>query len=121
MKVFIIEDELKQAPRNSILEALLSIKAKVTYALSAEEAKAKFKPPYDLILLDHDMRGFYESSDVPHSGYQFLKWSVEGGFWSSDWAPISRVIIHSQNGPGAKKMQALLRQYGVKAEAKPFN
>lgn len=120
LNVFIIEDELHKHPRIKILEALKAIRAKVTVARSSDEAKAKFSPPYDVVLLDHDMRGIYESSDVPHSGFQFLKWSLLQGMWVGDWAPKAKVVIHSQNHTGARNMQAELSKHGIKAHANPF-
>lgn len=109
MKIFILEDEIYKFPRNQILKALEG--HELTVARSVEEAKLKFPQnyPYDLFLFDHDMRGFYESSFVPHSGYQFVVWMCKHFRKHKN-----EVLIHSHNSEGRRNIAVLLRSAGFR-------
>lgn len=111
LKVFVLDDEIHLNPRNAILGALKS--HSLTVAVSRKDAQAKFAGPYDLILLDHDMRGFYESSDVEHSGFQFLKWLLGK---DANALAGAKVIVHSQNSVGRANMRKLMLEHGVEAQ-----
>src|ERR1044071_7427164 len=60
LRIFVLEDEIGHYPRNQIREVLKDFN--VTYATNVIEAQLAYKGPYDLLLLDHDMEGFYEDS-----------------------------------------------------------
>lgn len=113
MKIFILEDEIHKYPRNQLKEVLEH--HTLTLAVSVEDAKAKFKGVYDLLLLDHDMEGFYEKSDAPNTGHQFVKWMLEA-FPEFD-APV---ILHSQNPVGRYNMRNLLMGMGFDVQEFPF-
>ena len=105
MTIFILEDEIHQAPRNIMLEILKDHELHV--ATSVPKAMKAFVGDYDLLLLDHDMHGYYDSSDKPNCGYQFVKWLT-----AQPLKRIPRVIIHSQNREGSLKMAAHLQECG---------
>ena len=104
-KVFILEDEIYKTPRNQILKVLK--KHEVVAATSVPEAKGLYTPRFDWLLLDHDMHGFYDSSDKPNCGYQFVRWVV-----TLQHPSIPKVYIHSQNGEGRRKMKDYLVKAG---------
>lgn len=110
MRIFILEDEIYKAPRNAILDALVN--HEVTVATSCQHAKEQWGTgQYDLLLLDHDMRGFYDSPDFPNTGTQFVKWlvkQIQPGYKKP------RVILHSQNREGRAAMGKVLREAGFK-------
>lgn len=112
MKLFILEDEIDSYPRNQLKE--LAVSHDLTIAKSAQEAMKTFRGPYDLLLLDHDMEGFYERSEAPNTGYQFVKWLVE---METD---RPQVILHSQNPVGRMKMRDLLHEHGFPVDECPF-
>ncbi len=104
MNVFILEDEIDHHPRREILEVLKG--HTITCARNVEEAKHLYTHPYDLLLLDHDMQGFYEDSSHPNTGFQFTIWLVE-----QKLPPVS-TIIHSQNSKGRWNMLRHLHENG---------
>lgn len=117
MRIFILEDEINQWPRNQILEILKD--HDLTIATSCDEAKAKYvKGGYDLILLDHDMRGFFDASDFPNCGYQFVEWLISQGEVGKQRAPI---MLHSQNPTGRRNMYIALDQSGYTVAQMPFS
>lgn len=114
MRIFILEDEIYKFPRKDILKALEG--HRLTVALSVDEGKKVFNPPYDLLLLDHDMRGFYEESDAAHgnTGWWFAQWLA-----GRDMPPM-KIILHSQNGVGRRNMKELLERRGFDVEEFEF-
>jgi CheY-like chemotaxis protein len=117
MKIFILEDEIHQFPRKQILDILEG--HEVTIATSCEDAKKKYvKGAYDLVLLDHDMRGFFDPSDYPNTGYQFASWLVGLGEVGKQRAPI---MLHSQNPTGRRNMYIMLNQTGYVVAEMPFS
>lgn len=117
MKIFILEDEIHQWPRQQILEVLKD--HDLTIATSCDEAKAKYvKGNYDLVLLDHDMRGFFDASDYPNTGYRFATWLVSLGEVGKQRAPI---MLHSQNPTGRRNMFITLEQAGYTVAEMPFS
>lgn len=108
MKIFILEDEIHQWPRKQILEALKG--HDLTIATSCDEAKSKYKPnTYDLLLLDHDMRGFFDASDFPNTGFQFVLWLLSQ---NEQDKKRPQVMLHSQNPTGRRNMYLTLQQAG---------
>jgi hypothetical protein len=94
MKVFVLEDSEERIQRFSEIfgEAL-------TVARTVGEGKTLFQPPYDLILLDHDL-GELET------GKDFSNWLVE-----SKQTPTN-TIIHSWNVGGALSILRTLAEAG---------
>lgn len=117
MRCFILEDEIHRYPRNAILEVLNGNELTVT--VNSFDARKFYKPgQYDYLLLDHDMRGYYDDSEYEDTGYQFCKALVnlELGIV----VPKPRVILHSQNEDGRRKMGALLVQHKFSVAEFPF-
>lgn len=113
MRIFILEDEIDQYPREQL--KMLAVKHNLTVAKSCNEAIQKYKGPYDLLLLDHDMEGNYEyREDFPNTGYQFVKWLVENE------TDRPQVILHSQNSVGRKNMLHLLHDHGFSVDECQF-
>lgn len=98
VKVFILEDD---ANRIKGFEQA-GIGLELTIAMSMDEAKAKWNPPYDILLLDHDLgdRQMVDGSDV-NTGSEFCRWVRVGDV-------PQHVIIHSYNRMGALNMHSML-------------
>lgn len=108
MRIFILEDEINQWPRQQILEVLKG--HELTIATSCDEGKSLYKKGhYDLLLLDHDMRGFFDSSDFHNTGFQFVTWLIRQGETVREKA---KVILHSQNPTGRRNMFISLEEAG---------
>lgn len=96
MKVFILEDD----PERIRWFREYFFNDEVTFIESCKQAD-QFKPPYDLILLDHDLGG-RQLEDHEDSGTTFatlIKDKLED-------CPF--IIIHSYNAVGAGRMRAVL-------------
>lgn len=104
LSIFILEDEIDFYPRNQLVDILK--RHNLTIAKSVPEAMRIFEGPYDLLLLDHDMQGFFEDTTHPNTGTQFVKWLVK-----QDPTPKPEVILHSQNPVGRAAMHALLKDH----------
>lgn len=106
-KIFILEDEIGRWPRCQILHALEG--HEVTFATSVPEAKTTYKGHYDLLLLDHDMEGFYEDPSAAHgnTGTAFVNWLVD-----QHLKLPQQIILHSQNPVGRKAMRERLADVG---------
>jgi len=102
-KIFIIEDDLERIKwfRKNFSHC------DTTIVESVQEGINKFKPPYSLIFLDHDLGGRqYVSSDDNNTGYEFLRYILGyHDFSQTDW------IIHSHNPVGAQNMEVFLAKY----------
>lgn len=102
MKIFILEDDHTRV--SLFAEALQS--TDWVRAEDVEDAKKMFEPPYDLILLDHDLGGqVYVDSEDPNTGAAFSKWLV--GNYVPNNSPI--VVVHSWNHDGGKNMMETLK------------
>lgn len=124
LKVFVLEDEIDRYPRNQILAALVG--HTVTVARNVPEAKRVYKGGYDLLLLDHDMEGFFEDPEANHgnTGTAFVRWLVQR--WRDQTSPLDEdelpdVILHSQNPSGRKEMSLTLRDAGADVQQVPFS
>ena len=139
MRIFILEDEI-QGYRRSILSALSGHALTVADSIPAAIGLYTAKHPFDLLLLDHDMHGFYEPAGAPDTGSEFVRFL--GGRWKW-WCPLSfsrlsceecgyrtnargedaglshaerpRVILHSQNEAGRAYMRRLLEADSILA------
>lgn len=113
MKIFILEDDdARITAFEHVLNANLVTDRKhdVTFCkwLNGKDgAFERYQPPYDLILLDHDLGGmqYVESDGEEETGYKFVKWMVA---LKEKLYPSIGVIIHSYNPTGAMAMQGLL-------------
>jgi CheY-like chemotaxis protein len=130
MRVFVLEDEI-YGYRRPLLYALVGASS-TTVATSREEAEASWQgfTAYDLVLLDHDMRGVFDSSEYPNTGHQFLSWALyreypdgpEALWVDGRGLPATpKVILHSQNDVGRRNMRNLLLAYGIVPEEFPFH
>lgn len=111
-KIFILEDDTERI--NLFIETLQG--HDLTICTDYEAGTKKWEPPYDLVLLDHDLGGsvFVDShGDVP-TGYHFVKFMGEA---SSSKIPV---IVHSWNGGGTLNMLSLLRENGWPCVSQTF-
>lgn len=114
MRFFCLEDQIDILPRREIRTVLESLGHIVVCAKSKDEG-VKLYPtlqPYDFLLLDHDMRGYYDSPDYPNSGTQFVKWLVKHPQVGDHDDPA--VFLHSQNDMGRKAMKEILDEAGFR-------
>ena len=122
MRVFILEDSIN---RNALFREIFAPAEHVdlTIAECAEDAIRLWKPPYDLIMLDHDLedahyRAFEKGEDTypgGQTGYDFVKWMI-----TDTESPQGVVIIHSFNPVGAEKMEGVLKKAGWYIRRLPF-
>lgn len=101
MKVFILEDD---PLRMTVLRRLLPT-ADITHVVSCVEAD-QFQPPYDLILLDHDLGG-RQMDEHEDCGLTFVR--MVNRRFDSD----TPIVIHSFNPDGANAMAHVLRDCNV--------
>lgn len=105
MRIFILEDEAHRYPRNEIVKVLKH--HKITLCVNSYDARADYRPDvYDLLLLDHDMRGCYDDPGFHDTGFQFVKHLVE-----LKHKVKPDVILHSQNDKGRRAMKELLLEH----------
>lgn len=95
MRIFVLEDDPNR---------MLQIRAhampgdEITHITSSTQA-GEFKPPYDLVLLDHDLGG-RQLEQHEDDGYAFVK-AVRSKLKS---IMVAVVIYHSYNPGGAQRM-----------------
>jgi hypothetical protein len=114
MKCFILDDEIDKEPRIGIVKALKD-RHTITITRDRYEAEKVYKPEHDLLLLDHDMRGFYDLSSHPTTAFHFVKWLV-----TVPHKKKPRVILHSQNGNGRQNQLKVLHEAGFKVDEFAF-
>jgi hypothetical protein len=106
MKVFILEDD---PYRNAAFESALE-GHDLTMHIDVASAISAYDPPYDLMLLDHDLGGeVYVNSEEFNTGYTFCEFLVSNPK-ATDRA-VS-VIVHSWNPEGGAAMGRLLHSAG---------
>lgn len=118
MKILILEDEIGREPRIGIIGVVDGHDFVV--AKSCDEAKRLYTlgGPFDLLLLDHDLEGYYEMDKThPNTGFEFVKWLTK----QTTSKPLPSVIIHSWNNVGAKRMSDGLRESGYDVQRVPFS
>ena len=96
MRIFILEDDIA---RRDAFEVCLS-EHDLDIAIDAEAATRLFAPPYDVILLDHDLGGGVDT-DGSNTGAAFAKWLMNN---HKEDVMLSCVITHSYNPDGAKEI-----------------
>ena len=112
MKVFILEDD----PQRMELFHEVLRDHDVVRVDNVADAVRKFKPPYDVICLDHDLGGqVYVPSDHENTGYQFAKHLA-----SNERCGNQQVVVHSWNMVGARRMVDTLKRVGWTVAAEPF-
>lgn len=123
MKIFILEDDPGRV--SQFIEN--SGNADVDVANTVELGMKIWNPPYDLVLLDHDLGGeqpvksTYKRTATErdymsdNTGYDFVKWLVKHGNPKTDY-----IVVHSYNPDGAGNMLALLFKHQFKAMREPF-
>lgn len=100
MRVFILEDDVRR------IQHLLTLLrgCDITLITSCEYAD-KFQPPYDLVLLDHDLGG-RQMEEHEDCGTKFLELVM-------DRIPANQlIVIHSFNAPAAWRMGTMLERDG---------
>jgi len=119
MKIFLLEDDGTRT--GLIREALLPSGITLHHTPTVEGPGGAidiFSPPYDLMLLDHDLGGAqYVSQNDPETGTNFVKWLIEmhpGGSAAAD------TIVHSYNTGAAQWMVDTLNENGYQAIYRPF-
>lgn len=126
-RVFILEDDPLRISRF----CAAGIGLHITVATSMDQATMLWLPPYDIVLLDHDLGGrVMISEEDPNTGSAFCRWlppfskshvrEMLSMPFSESRVP-SRVVIHSYNPEGAKNMGALLEERGVSAVLHPMD
>ena len=111
MRVFILEDD----PERIRLFHQAFIGHDVTLAKDTERALSLFQPPYDWVLLDHDLGGqVYVDSDEEDCGAAFCRrMPVEN-------LGAARFVVHSFNRDGARRMVETLADKGIQSIWQPF-
>jgi hypothetical protein len=116
-KIFILEDEIDTYPRNQI-PAIFADHTMVL-ARSREEAGNIWIGNYDLMLFDHDMRGFFDPSTYPNTGYMFLA-NLCQSRGTINQLKHGIVMLHSQNTEGRQNMSDLLTKHAIPHESHFF-
>lgn len=106
MKTKLWIDDFRDAPDDSWIEA-----RKVE---SAIKAIVQFLPLE--ISLDHDIENRPDDETFKAVAYFIGEKYQNDTFWADDLT----VTIHSDNPTGAKELRAILLDYGISAEWKPF-
>lgn len=112
MRIFILEDEIDRWPRNQIQDVLAN-RHSLVIARNMVEAKKAYEPPFDLLLLDHDLGGDIASA----TGYDFVKWLV---FQHPQDNPPN-VILHSGNPVGRENIRKFLEGFDYTVAEVPFS
>lgn len=120
MRIFILEDDIDRI--TLMLEVLSqSPLVQLQTCTSVKDAKLKFTPPCDLILLDHDLADHHYGRDAAiaeGTGQVFVKWLIENHTPESLDDPT--IIVHSLNYDGGMRMYKDLRSAGYDAYRIPF-
>lgn len=101
MRIFVLEDDLWR--QKTLTEHYLSSADEITMINSCREGY-QFNPPYDLILLDHDLGG-RQLEQHEDCGLTFVRQMKR---YFEAYQDAGAVVIHSYNFDGAKAMAAEL-------------
>ncbi len=108
MRIFVLEDDYTRI----VKFRKRFVGHDVTFADSCAQYEEAFKPPYDLICLDHDLGG-RQMSDHEDNGEEFAKLitTPESLAWfNADPARIPlAIIVHSFNPEGADRIAYTMR------------
>lgn len=108
MKIFILEDDPQRI--DFLWPHLMGHQTVVIDSCTKAD---RFKPPYDLILLDHDLGG-RQLDEHEDCGLTFVK------LISAQINPDAVVVVHSYNPGGALRMVQELQDHDIKALSAPF-
>lgn len=113
-RIFILEDS--PARIDIFAAALVRPGIDLTVAEDVDSAIKAFEPPYDLLLLDHDLGGeaFMDSGEY-NTGYTFAKYLT-----AMNWPEPPQIVIHSWNPDGAATMAGELVEYFNMVSRIPF-
>jgi hypothetical protein len=76
-----------------------------------EVKKLVLENEVDTVSLDHDL-----GNDEIGTGYTFVKWLEEYSYNNPDFKLPNKIIVHSQNPVGAKKMRATIERIYYRKE-----
>jgi len=83
---------------------------------SAEECISELKKEWDLVFLDHDLRGIhFDDPNEENSGSGVVRWII------TNKPTVKEFIVHSYNHVQAPKMVKDLIAAGYKASWEPFD
>lgn len=99
-RIFILEDDMYRIL--AFRQACVGMD--LTVAMSCPEAYKLFKPPYDIICLDHDLGGQQMVESGANTGYEFAETLTK-----NPTPPADYIVIHSYNPEGALNMERILR------------
>lgn len=116
MRCFILDDEV-HSYRYGIIEALKA--HELTIATSCIDGVQKYNGVYDLLLLDHDMRGVLHDIDSANTGFSFCKWLVNQFPRKAFAGPT--VVLHSQSDVGRARMRDVLKKEKYRVVEYPFS
>jgi CheY-like chemotaxis protein len=102
VKIFILEDADERI--SAFIDNLKG--HNLTICCDVPKAIEMFNPPYDLILLDHDL-GETPLNGVQNDGTYFCEWLKQHG------RGVGRVIVHSYNLDAGKRMISRLSAGGL--------
>ncbi len=112
MRIFVLEDDEE---RIALFTSELA-EHDLTVARDVTEAQRKWKPPYHVVCLDHDLGGFV-SSGHENTGAAFVRDLVKA---TNLTAMASAFFVHSWNPDGAQLMANLLVEAGAICLKIPF-
>jgi CheY-like chemotaxis protein len=102
MKIFVLEDNPERIVELA-LHLLNPLDNEVHWAATCWQ-EDRFRPPYDLILLDHDLGG-RQLEKHEDNGLEFVRLIL------NDLNPDADIIIHSHNEEGSKNIRALIASW----------
>lgn len=106
MKIFILEDDEE---RIRLFEQAAQGKD-LTVCRDLARAAQMYEPPYDVILLDHDLGGrVMVDSLEEETGASFCRW-LGANHPTPEASTLT--VVHSWNPDGAREMLRLLREIG---------
>lgn len=113
MKIFILEDDSER------IKAFSRALNEVDYVVAntVEDGQKMWNPPYDVILLDHDLDFAYDDDKLAdeQTGHTFAEWLP---FHSCD--KNTRVVVHSFNYSGARRIAQTMHEKGYNVVQQPF-
>ena len=123
MRILVLDDD---AERHDAFDEALSSENSVEHAWSYHDAIAMLESEqFDVAYLDHDLSDFEDASSTIVGAYgnieltgadvaRFIAHELPRGMWPK------RVVVHSWNPDGAKRMIAMLREAGIPCVYEPF-
>lgn len=117
LKVFILDDECHPAAYRWPIAAILS-RHKPVIALNPKQGVELYTFDFDILLLDHDMEGFYGYDfEYENTGSWFARWLRDN---VDKHSKLPEVILHSHNSDGRKNMRSILQPAGFPCQEIAF-